>query len=146
MKPLTFVLVLLVSACTQAGKQQAKLHYTELAPDRIIGSLGKPLGTIVKIQGTLISGDKLRLKAMSGKTLLEVTSVDGQRLREKIVLEFDIPMWAAIDKPEVGNKIRYLGYETGRMSGILYQAFKHVPAVASTDLHFRVYFVALKQN
>lgn len=81
----------------------------------ILGQLGHPLGTVVRIEGEVEAYDGLKHgKALEGKTLLRVKLVNGTEPKEGVLFGLD---FAKADKPKVGEKFKYIGYETGTFEG-----------------------------
>ncbi len=54
----------------------AFISVAEFTADNVIGYLGHPLGTVVRITGTAVDGDTTRRKRDRGKTLLEIHTVN----------------------------------------------------------------------
>ena len=84
----------------------------------VIGYLGKPLGTVVRVTGTASSGNETRMKALEGKILLNIETVDGQPLK--------MPTWLLfgrakneIEQPRIGDKFDYYVHEYGSFDGIV---------------------------
>jgi hypothetical protein len=86
------VIVLLACVITSTVLSQAphtkSILATELDQIDVIGELDVPLGTVVDIEATIVSGKSLRLKAFDGQYLLNVTKVDGKTLKKPRVCEF----------------------------------------------------------
>ncbi|MDH4129391.1 MAG: hypothetical protein OEV44_11580 [Spirochaetota bacterium] len=111
----------------------------------VIGSLGKPLGKIITIEGSIIDGESTRTKEDSGKLLLEVYLVDGVKLKKPVIINYSTFSWASIKNIRANNKFKYIGYETGGMTGIPDDAFKYIPRVATKSYGFSVYFQICKE-
>jgi len=137
----------LVVACTVGGlsaADTAKVRWTDLGTRvRVIGSLGVPLGQIVKINGTVVPDECRKRKADLGKTLIEVSQVNGSPLPKKTVVEAAF-LVAKQDLPSPGSPITCIGYETGGYHGVPPGTFDHVPPMTAEGFHFAVRFVILK--
>jgi hypothetical protein len=86
--------------------------------NRVIGHLGVPLGTIVRITGTCISGDTTQRRADMGKTLLRIETVNGTVLEP----QFDFSLGRAtngVAKPRPGDRVDFYVHEWGSFDGIV---------------------------
>ena len=83
-------LLFLAFGCAADAQEAAKRPITldELNNRQVVGTLGKPLGTVVEIEAKVIAGSELRLKQYDGAYLLSVTHVDGNKLDQPTVLRF----------------------------------------------------------
>ena len=126
------------------GKNEEKMHYSDnTVKNGIIGVLGRPLGTIIEIEGQLDPGEGA--KADMDKILFRVQKLDGEELDRTIVLPVETFSWMSVASPGEGEIVKYLGYETGGMSGIPEEAFAHMPYVTTTAYHFSLYFQIIKR-
>lgn len=135
------VLVFLVCAVISAN---AQISIYDLNPSNVIGSLGKPLGTIVTIEGTVVGDDYTQLKEDSGETLLKIEKVDGKKLNKAVVLHVQIIPIVSVKIPQKGTKFKLAGYETGGFIGIPEGAFKYIPQATTCGFQFEVYFEVIK--
>ena len=55
-------------------------------------------------------------------------------------------MTAQVAKPVLGRSFKYVGYETGGFTGVPQEAFKFVPAVATTSHRFNHSFQVLQEE
>ncbi len=108
----------------------------------LIGSLGKPLGFIIQVEGIIVPGDGS--KEDEDKIKLKVTMVDNKVLDTIIIIKAEVFSWLSVNIPEEGKPFKYVGYETGGMTGIPEEAFKHMPYVATAGYTFSTYFQILK--
>ncbi|HKB40057.1 MAG TPA: hypothetical protein VKD72_26715, partial [Gemmataceae bacterium] len=108
---------------------------------QVLGSLGKPLGTLVTVEGVAANDDYRQLKIDQGKILLRIQKVDGKALKEEAIFPFEDLPFASVKKPAIGARFKYLGYETGRFVGIPQEALKHVGQATTTDHYFVTSFV-----
>jgi hypothetical protein len=95
-------------------KKEKPIPIEEVRKRGVLGELGHPLGTIVRIEGLAEVGEPKDGKAADGKTLLRVQSVNAQKLTEKVTFFFD---GVEADNPKGGAKFKYIGYETGEFDG-----------------------------
>lgn len=129
-------LISIVARQTIAGHQRTKgniesIPVIKLNRNKVIGSLGRPLGEVVTIVGIVADGDYTRRKADAGETLLRVQTVNGRSLKSEAIFHFRPFEGADIKKPAAGTRFKYTGYETGGFSGIPDKAFDYVPRVAT---------------
>lgn len=94
------------------------ISVADFAGDDVIGFLGHPLGTVVRISGNVVDGNSTRSKRDSGRTLLEIHTVNGKELANKIQFGFpgstiDIP------KPMAGEAFDYYAHEHGSFAGVV---------------------------
>ena len=85
------------------------------------------------------------MKEYDGVTLLKVTSVNGVQLKEPPTLRFSVFTGGALTGVKSGMKLKAWAYETGRYTGVPTDAFKYVPAVATTVFHFETSVTVLKK-
>ena len=112
------------------------------APGRVVGKLTVPLGKVVSIEGEIIDGTQPRAKSLDGVLLLQVRSVNGQKLMEPCVL---VARWfPTADSRKLIGRVKLVGYESGEFTGVPVDAFSHILPVASEDFHFESFFVVLK--
>ena len=114
----------------------------------IAGSLGVPLGKIVRIEGVAFDGGTLRSKADQGKTFVAVGVVDGRHFAKPVLLELSIHSLAkeTVKPPAHGQAVRLVGWETGGYEGAVHGEFDHVRSYATTGYGFRTEFIAVKSE
>lgn len=136
------VLAALLVTCTTHADT---ISYAQLNQrTKILGSLGRPLGQLIRIEGVAVADSHRRAKADVGKTLLQVETVDGKKLNKAVIVVMHSFAFAPIEKPDPGKRFEYAGYETGGMTGIPAEAFQLMPVATTTAYHFEVYFQACK--
>jgi hypothetical protein len=112
---------------------------------QIVGSLGIPLGKVIKVEGIALNPGEIREKAFAGKTLLKVLTVNGKKLKNPVTIVWQTLSFVNLNPPKPGQTVTYFGYETGEMRGIPEEAFRHIPYATTQGYHFATYFVALKE-
>jgi hypothetical protein len=120
------------------------LTVTDLEKKSLLGQLGHPLGKIITIAG-VVRQRALWSKA-SPSDVLSVEAVNDRPLAQPITIEFNLLMTAQVAKPVLGRSFKYVGYETGGFTGIPQEAFKFVPAVATTGYRFNTSFQVLQEE
>jgi hypothetical protein len=120
------------------------LTVTDLELKPLLGQLGQPLGKIITIAGVVRQGE-LGAKA-SPRDVLSVEAVNDRPLAQPVTIEFNLFMTAQVAKPVLGRSFKYVGYETGGFTGIPQEAFKFVPAVATTSHRFNTSFQVLQEE
>ena len=80
------LIVVCVSLLSQSKEPPAAVSVKQFGAKNVIGRLGRPLGTVVRITGTCIDGDRTRRRADLGKTLLVVRTVNGTKLDDPLVV------------------------------------------------------------
>ena len=106
--------------------------------DNVIGHLGHPLGTLVRITGRCVDGNTTRRRIGAGQTLLEVRSVNGAPLERPF--RFTFPQTSEILKPQPGDRFDYDAHEQGAFSGIVFvpnELDVEQPVVANDGFHYR---------
>ena len=105
----------------QTQKKEPKPKVISVADFRtssVIGHLGQPLGTFVRVTGTAIDGNTTRVKKYSGKTLLKIESANGHELDSPVTFEF-LRAENGIDKPKAGTKFDYYVHEYAQFDGVV---------------------------
>ncbi|HEY9840057.1 MAG TPA: hypothetical protein V6D23_06375 [Candidatus Obscuribacterales bacterium] len=125
-------------------QQHSMIPYTALNPAKVQGSLGQPLGRLVKVAGTVLEPGQS--KADQDKTFLRVDTVDGKALARSVDLSLRFFAFTGIANPKAGSRVSYTGYESGSFEGIPSESFSVMPAVASEDLHFELYFQVCREE
>lgn len=119
-----------------------QIPYTQLSQSGLTGSLGHGLGQLVTVEGQIL--DTTDMKDDEGKIRLRIDKVDGKALGKPVVLPLEFFSFSAPPRPKAGDKVKYIGYETGAFTGIPGKAFEHIPRVASQDYHFALAFQVCK--
>jgi hypothetical protein len=133
---------IVLGVCVHA-KEKA-IRVSDLSGLNVIGTLGKPLGTVVTVEGVVAPDDERRLKSDEGETLLKISKVTGEPLHHEVILHFRLLSFVSIEIPKPGDHFKLVGYETGGFTGIPAEAFKHIPQATTTGYQFEVHFQALK--
>ena len=97
-------------------KKEKPIPIDEVRKRGILGDLGHPLGTIVRVEGEVIAWEGKYGKASESETLLHMETVNGTKLEQGVIFFY---RGAEADKPKVGDKLKYIGYETGRFEGLV---------------------------
>ena len=114
----------------------------------VIGHLGHPLGTVVRITGVCLDGSKSRRRTDSGKTLLEIRTVNGSRLERPFVVPFS-RVAKGVSKPKNGEAFDYYAHEWGEFDGIVAipkDLNIDVPQVANDGFYYRPQITIHKAN
>ncbi len=128
----------------EAGDKMITL--SELSSTKIMGSLGRPLGAVVTIDGMVVDDYYRKLKSDEGETLLKVEKVDGKALPGETIIPLHMAPSGSIKMPAPGFRFRYKGYETGGFTGVPEEAFRYVPRVATEGFHFKTYFLIISEE
>lgn len=118
---------------------------TNFARQLSIGTLGLPLGKIMTISG-VVRQAVLGTKGSENDLVLSIEAVNNRSLSKPITMPFQIFTTAKVTQPILGQIFRYVGYETGGFVGVPAEAFKWVPAVATTDHHFETFYQILHED
>ena len=134
------------SASTKNANRAATISVKSFGPKNVIGHLGQPLGTIVRVSGVVIDGDSTRRRVNLGKTLLEVQTVDGEKLQRPMQFEYSRAR-KEIPKPLPGQRFDYYVHEYGAFDGVVdipeELEIEEVP-VANDGFHYRPYVTVHK--
>ena len=118
---LAAMMTLLVTASQSGQDQKAerpRISVADFRQDNVIGLLGHPLGTVVRVKGVTVDGHTTRRKADAGHTLLQVETVNGAKLEKPVRFHFDRA--ATEDRlPEFGRRFDYYVHESGEFSGVV---------------------------
>lgn len=111
----------------------------------ITGRLGLALGAIVKVTGTFVDGTATRAKALEGRVLLRVETVDGRVLAEPVeslyVDESGSYGEKHLRKQLPSSPKTVFVYETGGFSGIPADLFKYKLPSAGRSFGFATHLV-----
>ena len=94
------------------------ISVTRFNEGKVIGLLGHPLGTVVRVTGVALDGDSTRAKADSGKLLLSVETVNGTKLTKPRVFEFGRADRSVVE-PKPGDTFDYYVHEYGEFDGVV---------------------------
>lgn len=131
------ILALAVCVAVASGQEAVKqdtVSVTQFGRSNVIGHLGKPLGTLVRVTGVAIDGDSLRLKKYSGQTLLQVETVDGRGLERRAPYFLFQRAAKEILMPLAGQRFDYIVHEWGAFDGVV--QLPGEPAVANDGFYY----------
>ena len=83
---------------------------------RVIGNLGHPLGTVVRVTGVCTDDTETRSRADLGKALLKILTVNGKPLKQPFIVEF-LRASKEVPKPSFGDRFDYYVHEWGTFDG-----------------------------
>ncbi|MHC9543455.1 MAG: hypothetical protein AB9903_28425 [Vulcanimicrobiota bacterium] len=141
---ITVIFMMSFHSTGYAGEKTITL--SELNKSRIIGYLGRPLGSIVTIEGTVVDDCYRKMKSDEGEILLKVQKVDGKDLSGEIIIPLRLEPSGAVKKPLPGYRFRFMGYETGSFTGMPEEAFRYIPQAASEGFQFKTYFLVIREE
>lgn len=144
MAKLKYVVGILLGFALGAVAQAGAMAHSTFDPKLFPGALGHPLGQILTVTGTVHEGNP-RSKAEAEQLLLQVTKVNQKILTKPIDVRLAFFSFNQSSMPKSGETVTYVGYESGSFEGIPAAAFKWMPAVATTDFHFALYFQVCKK-
>jgi hypothetical protein len=121
----------------------ASISVASFGLDNVIGYLGQPLGTLVRVTGVAVSGESTRRKADVGKILLQIEAADGRRLSQPITFEFQRAA-NGIAKPAPGQRFDYRVHEWGVFDGVV--QVPGVPAIANDGFFYHRQITIHKDN
>jgi len=97
-------------------RQPETISIAELQPKRVMGLLGQPLGSVVRVTGTSVNGTEAGGKADSAQTVLKIETVNGKPLATPAYFQFGRAA-DGIPKPAVGEAFDYFVHEWGGFDG-----------------------------
>ena len=103
---------------SRSTKQNQTISVAEFAQNSVIGHLGQPLGTVLRVTGISVDGDETRFRADAGETLLKIETVNGKQLAKAVYFTFRRAA-NGIDKPEFGTPFDYYVHEWGSFDGFV---------------------------
>jgi len=114
----------------------------------IIGRLGVPMGTIVKVvcRGYTPAEDDPLTKGGLWKLLVEVLAVDDRKLTKPMLIQWSVFSTDSIEQPEPGKEITVFCYESLHSSGVPYGADDYITAPQDTSWNLRSVLVALSKT
>jgi hypothetical protein len=95
-----------------------KVMVKSFRPKNVIGLLGHPLGTVVRVSGIVVDGNSPRVKALDGKTLLRIETVNGSTLGEPATFQFGRAA-RDIKEPQPGERFDFFVHEHGAFDGVV---------------------------
>ena len=135
-------------SCLAGDRKLPAVSVKQFGPSNVIGHLGKPLGTVVRITGVCLDGSKTRRRADLGKTLLEIQTVNGTKLQRPFIVPF-LRAAKGIAKPKDGDAFDYYAHEWGEFDGVVTIAKEleiERPMVANDGFHYRPQITIHKSN
>ncbi len=144
----SFVLFMAISGCTAAicecERANMRVNVKDLRDKNtlIIGSSGLPFGTILRVEGQLISNDTPGKNAPFVKRI-RVTHLDGVELTQPYLVNLNTRNYGV---GLSGNGVvRLVGYESGKFIGQPTDVWEHLnPPPADTGYGFVEEFVAIR--
>lgn len=109
---------LLLAQESGSTKQVATISVTALQPDIVIGHLGQPLGSFLRVTGMAVDGDETQRKEDAGQTLLKIETVNDRTLAKPVYFTFRRAA-EGIGKPEAGTPFDYFVHEWGSFDGVV---------------------------
>lgn len=144
-------LTLIVGACALSRGQlkpltrPAPISLPELHDRGVLGRLGRPLGTVVEVSGTVVVNDARAKGHDDEPFLLQVETVDGHKLVEpQAFFSSDMPLIRERPSLKVGDAFKCAGYERGGYQGSPEGESRYVPPYAARAFSFVVDFVVVK--
>jgi hypothetical protein len=150
----THMALLVVGICAVADIKSGQddttppVSVTSFRPDNVIGHLGVPLGTVVRVRGICIDGDTTRRKKYAGITLLQIETVNGERLESPFLVPFGRAA-RELETPVRGQRFDYYVHEHGSFDGVveLPQELETTsPIVANDGFYYRPQVTVWKSN
>ena len=105
-------------------KSVEKVKVDQFGPDNVIGYLGHPLGTVVRVTGMCRDGETTRLRKWAGATLLEIKTCNGTVLDAPVLIEYPLRT-DGIAKPKPGDRFDYYVHESGAFDGVVWKRRQH---------------------
>jgi hypothetical protein len=125
------------------GNRLEPITYADLTTRPVFGRLGRPLGEIITIEGVFTDGTFTRMKADDGWILLRVQVVNGIRLKQEQVFQYE---QARKNSPAAGAAFKFIGYETGGFTGEPAGTFKYTGPFPTTGYGFTTKFIVLRDE
>jgi hypothetical protein len=139
------ILPRVIGSSNRAPEQATSINVSDLNRLQVIGQLGQPLGKIVVVEGVVADDSYRHIKADLGETLLRITTLNGKQLAEERVFPYR-GLTTEVEKPKVGSKFKFSGYETGGFTGVPAGTFEYTPAFATTGYYFTTNFVVIRDE
>ncbi|WP_145218953.1 hypothetical protein [Planctomycetes bacterium TBK1r] len=117
----SFTLVAVLPLCVIANgsaEDSMPISVTQFGRANVIGYLGHPLGTVVRVTGVCVDGNVTHARIDANKILLEVRAVNGTVLKRPV--RFDHPYVrdrSSLPKPD--TRFDYFVHEHGAFSGLV---------------------------
>jgi len=174
MRTTAFILFALVASSSVRLSAQTNVDCHKLGKEVvIIGQLGVPLGTVVKIDATVVAGRFIQSKEFMGEYLLKVTKVASNSVPNPPICQFQTHSWAEVkiasdvfslyelkkgkkagglsdsqiaelERGYVGHAYRLLAYEEGVYSGVPADLPAGYPIWQGHQFGFRTHLIVLR--
>jgi hypothetical protein len=99
----------------RATKQNPAISAESFETEHVIGLLGHPLGSVVRVTGTAEDGNT---KGDLGKRFLKIETVNGKRFEKPVYFAFNRAA-QGVDTPDTGTRFDYFVHEWGRFDGVV---------------------------
>jgi len=110
-----------VASDTVSDGCDEKFYVSKFTNSNVIGLLGHPFGTIVRVTGVSLGEDDPPLKETKGDSQLRIDSVEGVQLKEPVYFYFstrsDGPALKEIKCPAKNESFDFYMFESGCFSG-----------------------------
>jgi len=129
-------------------KQNETISVAAFRPKAVVGHLGQPLGSVIRVTGMTVDGEETRRKADSRETLLKIETVNGEQLATPVYFTFRRAA-DGIDKPESGKPFDYYVHEWGSFDGVVEPPKElgiETPVVAHDGFLYRAEITIHKSN
>ena len=150
--PVTVIAFAVAIGATHSGgetlSEAPKIAVKQFGRNNVIGHLGHPLGTVVRVTGICVDGETTRRRADLGKTLLEIRTVNGVSLDRPFTFEFRRAAKNVI-QPSPGDDFDYYVHEWGTFDGMVSAPAEFSierPTVANDGFHYRPQVTVHKSN
>ena len=137
---------LAIGGCSHARERKRPIPVATVERVGVEGRLGFRMGTIVTVEGDVVSNPTYASKDVNGdyEVLLRIIRVDGRPLAKAL----DYPFirandWVKTPDPAAGQRFRYVGYETGAFAGSPSGEFEYVPSRQTVGYFFQTQFLVL---
>jgi hypothetical protein len=127
----------------QMDSEDTTISVKSFGRGKVIGHLGHPLGTVVRVTGVAVDGETTRSKADAGKTLLRVETANGAKLERPFDFKFHRAA-KGIARPLPGQRFDYYVHEYGVFDGIVEDFEIETLPVANDGFHYRPQITILK--
>lgn len=128
MRTKTGILLFMLSVCAVAAwagsprgsdaESDPTVSVTSFRGENVIGHLGHPLGTVVRVTGVFVDGDVTRRRADLGVTLLQIETVNGEGLETAFLVPFRRAAHG-VETPIPGQRFDYYVHEYGSFDGVV---------------------------
>lgn len=176
--PSLLVVCLLIGTLGHTQEKTAvkkSITVSELVEMDVIGTLGVPLGEVVEVQAVIVSGSETRAKALDGRYLLRIESINGTALGKPVTKTFivwplshvkianddfslhklktgrkakslDSEQIKELEKDYVDKRVKLSVYESGSFEGTPDRMPEDVSTGADVGFGFRTHLIVLKQR